>query len=133
MIKKICVFFGALLILLPLLAGCGPTAKVREAGRDAAVGVVNLDGTPLKGGSITFISVKDPMYRSAVMIRSDGHFSADAAPAGDVLVAVETESAKIGDPANYVPIPLKYGNVKTSGLTATVAKGEPLTFELKSK
>jgi hypothetical protein len=54
-----------------------------------------------------------------------------------VLVAVDTESAKIGNPSGYVPIPKKYMNIKTSGLIATITKDDPegqeLTFNLKSK
>ena len=50
-------------------------------------------------------------------------------------VAVETESIKMGNATNYMPIPAKYGDVKTSGLTAEIKKGDaaPLAFELKSK
>jgi len=137
MLKTICVFCGSLLILVPLLAGCSQKAKVRDANRDPASGIVNFDGNPLKGGSITFISVKDPMYRMTTMIRPDGHFAVENAPSGEVLVSVETETARFANPDGYVRIPSKYSNPATSGLTATIAKGEadgtPLTFDLKSK
>ena len=52
-------------------------------------------------------------------------------------MAVDNESQKFNNPDKYDPIPKKYRDVKTSGLTATVAKGEPdakpLSIELKSK
>ena len=96
-----------------------------------------FDGKPLGGGTITFVSVKDSMYRMTAMIHADGHFSAINVPTGDVKVGVETETAKIGNPAGYVKIPAKYADPQTSGLTATIGKdeanGKPLTIELKSK
>jgi len=136
MFKTICLFCGGLLILLPLLAGCGGPAKVHEANREPASGMVTFDGKPLGGGSITFISAKDAVYRMTAMIRADGHFLMNNAPSGEVIVSVETETAKIGNPSGYVPIPAKYNNPKTSGLTAVVGKDEAggsLKFDLKSK
>jgi hypothetical protein len=106
---------------------------VHEANRQTAAGIVNFDGKPLGGGSITFISVKDNMYRMTAMIHANGHFSANNVPSGEVKVSVETETAKIGNPAGYVKIPTKYTNPETSGLTATIGGEEPLTFDLKSK
>jgi hypothetical protein len=129
------MFFGGLLILLPLLTGCAKKAKVSDANRDAVSGTVTLDGKPLAFGSITFVSVKDATYTTTAAIH-DGHFSIGNAPAGECRVTVETESMR-SLPKTYVPIPLKYGNAQTSGFTATILKGQPegtkLTFELKSK
>jgi hypothetical protein len=137
MIKTIYVFCGAMLIVLPLLAGCGASRKPIEGNRTAVTGVVTLDGTPLKGGSIAFVSVKDPLLGVSTPIRSDGTFSVENAPAGEVRVGVQTEFLRTGAPVAYVPIPSKYEKVETSGLTATIVKDQPdapkLTIELKSK
>jgi hypothetical protein len=137
MTKTICVFCGSVLILLPLLAGCGPSRKPIEANRTAVAGVVTLDGTPLKGGSISFVSAKNPQLGISTPIRPDGAFSVENAPFGEVRVAVQTDFLRLGAPQAYVPIPAKYEKAETSGLTATILKGqaEPtkLTIELKSK
>jgi hypothetical protein len=136
MLKRTCVCWGALLTLLPLLAGCtSQKTKVQDANRDAVSGTVTFDGKPLPLGTITCISVKDPMYKTTAAIR-DGHFSINNAPVGDVRITVETESMRTL-PDRYVAIPAKYNNVADSGLKATITKGQPegtkLTFELKSK
>jgi hypothetical protein len=129
---------GGLLVVLAMAVGCGTKRPVaHEANRGGVKGVVTIDGTPLRGGNISFISATDQMYRVVCPIGADGTFSVVDAPLGDVLVSVDTELLRMNNPSAYVPIPKKYANVKTSGLTATIAKGEadakPLTIELKSK
>jgi hypothetical protein len=133
-----------LLILVPLFIGCHRAPPI-EKERTAAKGTVTLDGKPLPGGTITFRSVKDTMFRATVVIQPDGTFLVADAPEGPVTVAIETESVlalapPLGPndpkPKAYVPIPAKYADEKTSGLSATVARGEdapPLSFDLKSK
>jgi hypothetical protein len=136
MFNKNVLLYGGALALLAFAIGCS-NEPVREANRSSASGLVTLDGKPLAGGSVTLTLAKDPMYRVIAMIRSDGHFSVDNAPTGEVLVAIETESAQSGNPKGYIPIPAKYANVKTSGLTATIdnaeTAGAKLSFDLKSK
>jgi hypothetical protein len=133
--KKSFLFSSMILILLALAVGCGKRAAKVEAGRGMVSGTVSLDGKLLGGGMITFTSVKDSNYSVALMIRTDGTFLVDNAPVGDVLVAVETESAKVLNPKGYVPIPAKYTKVETSGLKATIDPNakEGLKIELKSK
>ena len=97
---------------------------------------VTIDGKPLACGTIAFFSVKDPLYSSMASIGVGGHFEVADAPAGKVLVAVQTKSALIGNPSAYVPIPDKYMDPQTSGLTAdidqSVQGGPVLKFDLKS-
>lgn len=138
-IRSVHLFVVALLVVLPLLAGCTHRTKVREGNRDRVSGVVTLDGKPLTGGSVTFISVKNPTYMTTATIR-DGKFSIDNAPTGECRATVETESMRGGPPGQvnrYVPIPEKYRFAETSGLTVTILKGQPegtkLAIELKSK
>ena len=131
----------ALLLVLMVAAGCGKRPLTYEANRGGVSGVVTIDGKRLEDGSITFISAKDRMYRVTCMLKRDGTFRAGDAPLGEVLVAVETESTKMSGSGGYVPIPFKYANVDTSGLTATItashgqdeAEGQKLSFDLKSK
>lgn len=110
MVKTFCVLCGGLSIVLPLLVGCNQKAKPHDANRETASGIVTLDGKPIGGGSVTLISVKDPTCRMTAMIRPDGHFSVANAPSGEVKIGVNTEIAKIGNPAGYVKIPEKYSN-----------------------
>jgi hypothetical protein len=128
--RTLIVGFVSILALLP--GGCGHRPAV-ERNRAEAGGMVTLDGKPLPVGSITFISTDDPRFRVTAMIQSDGRFKVADAPLGRVKVVIETESAR-GNPG-FVPVPAKYADAKTSGLTATVVKadGQPLLFELKSK
>jgi hypothetical protein len=138
-VTSFCALCAGLLILVSALAGCREKTQKIEANRAPVSGVVTLDGVPLKGGCITFISVADPAIMMVTAIRDEGRFSVKNAPSGDVLVAVDTESAKFGNPSAYVPIPKKYWKAKTSGLKATIIKSEgneqpkPLEFNLKSK
>jgi hypothetical protein len=137
--KKTILRCSVLVALFAIAAGCGKRPATYEGNRGLVTGTVSVDGKLVGGGSVTFVSAKDPMYRVTVMIKPDGSFRVGDAPLGEVLVAVETESAKIGNPSGYIPIPRKYTNVKTSGLTATIKKrtGEEempkLTFDLKGK
>jgi hypothetical protein len=123
-----------LLIFAAFLIGCQQKPTI-ESNRTAVKGTVTFDGRPLTGGGITLVSAKDPMYRVSAMIRPDGSFRVDDAPEGQVNVIVETESTRMGNAAAYIAIPAKYGDAKTSGLSATIAKGgnSALQFELKSK
>jgi hypothetical protein len=126
------VIGGVLLFLVSLFSGCGHRAAI-ESNRAEVSGTVTLDGKSLPTGSITFISTEDPRFRVTAMIQADGGFKVADAPLGRVGVVIETESAR-GNPG-YVPIPAKYADAKTSGLTATVVKSDrqPLLFELMSK
>jgi hypothetical protein len=132
--SKKALFAGSCILLALLITlGCGKSGPKMEAGRGAARGTITLDGQPIRGGTIFFVSAKDPLYRVAVTIKTDGSFSVADAPKGDVLVAVDNESQKFNNPKNYVALPSKYTNVKTSGLTATIGGEDPLKIELKSK
>jgi hypothetical protein len=147
------------LLLLPLLLvlalGCeakNPNAPARVSGE------VTYNGKPLPGGTITFYTDGAGTY--PVAIGKDGTYEATGLPAGDLAVSVATESAK-GHTAGssysdrhghkmelspappgfqqqqeaqseYVSIPKKYANPKTSGLSTTLEPGRNTkSFELK--
>lgn len=133
---------AACCVLLAIVAasgGCGKKAKFLEASRTPVTGVVMFDGKPIGGGNITLVSAKDPTCMTMRFIKADGTFKVGNAPHGEVLVAVETESAKIGNPSGYVKIPRRYASVKTSKLKIVIPKSEgeeppkPLVIELTSK
>ncbi len=137
MFGKAILAAASVLLALVIVLGCGKRAPRMEAGRGPAIGTITIDGQPLRGGTISIVSAKDPMYQVVVTIKSDGTFSVADAPTGEVLIAVDNESQKSNNPQAYVPLPAKYTSVKTSGLTATIGKGagegSPLKIELKSK
>jgi hypothetical protein len=138
-------FLGSITLLLLLLTlGCnrGPLPS-RVSGK------VTKNGSPVKGGTMAFHAKEGGVYRTA--IRPDGTYSITDLPAGQMDVTIETESVKPskkatygkakasknpiiskgpegqapqGEPAEYVPIPLKYGAKATSGLNVTLSAGE---------
>ena len=129
------LFCCGLLILLMMANGCHKKTDRHEAGRTTVVGTVTVDGKPLAAGSVVLVSVNDRELRAMAMIRSDGCFSVTNAPLGQVRMSVETESARIGNPNGYIPIPAKYGTINASGLTATVSEenSQPICVQLKSR
>jgi hypothetical protein len=126
------------LVLGACLVGCQRRPPVEE-GRTQARGTVTLDDKPVTAGTVRFVSVKDPMYGASAYIRSDGTFLCPDAPEGPVRVGVAdlepglpAEGEKGPPPA---VIPKKYADSRTSGLTATVTRGDPpppISIELKS-
>lgn len=155
--KKFCV---ALLPLCTLLLGCGggnlpPTVAV--------TGTVTLDGKPVEGASVNFLSDAGSITASGKTDASGkfqlkttvGSQSVDGAILGRHQVAVvktESEGQSISDPKEMMSkmaenpaitsdfkvkniIPTKYSNPTQSGLTAEVTEGgaNDFTFDLKSK
>jgi hypothetical protein len=141
-------------LLLPLglllLLGCG-----EKKGAVARLsGTVKYKGTPVTAGTITFTAKGEggnPGGTYPVPITPDGTYSASQLPAGELAVAIETESANPksrksaadygggkdmmkrspmpegvggGPKGTYVKIPDKYKDPKTSGLTVTVTNGK---------
>jgi len=127
----------ALVVALGAL-GCGArTASVS--------GQVSYKGTPLKGGNVTFLGADQKSVLSP--ISEDGRYTLDKVAVGPAKIGVETDSLaqiakrpKYGPPAGasgdykppdpgdakrrYVPIPKKYADPETSGLTVTVTAGK---------
>jgi len=115
-----------------------------------ATGVVECDGRPVAGAKVTFLSGKDdgtdPQAQMAYgQTDSSGRFRLrrypeyEGAVAGDYRVSVTKTEYITTTPPNpdperdYPPIeksvlPTRYRDVKTSGLTATVAPDGPNTF-----
>jgi hypothetical protein len=108
----------ALALALGVLAtGCGGTLS----------GKIAYEGTPLRGGTVTFVT-EDGKARASGVIRPDGTYSADNVPVGTVLVSVETESARdqpagVAPESRYVPIPRHLRNPRQSGVRLTVRGG----------
>src|SRR5262249_6874919 len=144
-----------LVLLLPLVIlawGCGSKNPNLPA---QVSGFVSYKGVALKGGKVIFLSRETNASFSA-QIDKDGAYRIEDLPAGEMEVAVDTESVNPerkkknqpdgqrrmrqfknyrppGSPPPpseaeakeaYRPIPKKYSNPKTSGLTATLKEGK---------
>jgi len=107
--------------LLPLVFGCGPEEQVLKD-RAVVSGVVTFAGKPLPAGTITFMSKESHLASPASIDK--GRYSTNRAPIGSNLVSIETESLQYGYAAGYVPIPAKYADTATSGLTAEIKSGD---------
>ncbi len=128
--------------LLAVAVGCGTNYKARGTVK----GKVTISGKNLTVGTVMFYG-KDNLTGSAP-IGSDGTYVINDAPLGDVKITVTVPTVPPGGfshlkgapagpvmpgennpkpttiPTTVVPIPQKYGNVETSGLTFTVQRGE---------
>jgi hypothetical protein len=128
---------GVVLVLLLLTAGCG--------GRMGKVDgqVVWEGGAPAKelaNGQVVFES-SELKVNARGEIGPDGKFTLrtnkpdDGCPVGEYQVAIlEHRPNAAGEGSGLVPAKMdeKYGDLKTSGLTATVKPGtNPITFTVK--
>jgi len=131
------------LLLLIVVAGCGP-AKGKVSGQ------VLLDGSPVPGGWVTFQPAGGKYNSVSVELDEQGRFVAEL-PAGDVTVCVDNRELepraeqtgptelppelkdKIRPPKptkgrpkaspRYVPLPPRYYDAQTSGLSFRVRGG----------
>ncbi len=134
------------------LVGCAESGGI--SGSVPVTGTVQFDGAPLEEGTVGF-APKDPAIgQPATGLIKNGKFtmmtsaSSPGVIAGEYLVRITSldlgtaQALPPGVPPNpNAPppevlslIPKKYGDIKTSGLTASVKPGmEPLNFELDAK
>jgi hypothetical protein len=127
----------SLLALLVLLgaAGCSSNGSV--------TGKVTYKGAPLGSGTVVFIG---PKASATADLDAEGNYTILKAPLGAVRVTVETMPPPSGSggggkdkpvamamdasggpstpQGKYVPIPAKYKDPSTSGLTYTVVSGK---------
>ncbi len=133
------------LIVAPAFSGCGTDGPPLGA----VTGRVTLDGKPLSGAVLTFISQSEKGSPSYGGTDDQGRYSLmftntkSGALVGDHLVEIETTKVSTAEarelvaqgmpaPAPYVAIPRKYK--KPGALTAKVAAGSnTIDFELTSR
>jgi hypothetical protein len=134
--------------------GCGGSGVPGRPPTIATSGTLRLDGEPVSGATVTF--VPPPGGHAAVAITdATGAFklttfqSGDGAVAGTYGVTVEKRVAagaggagggEYEPPTGPLPapenvLPAKYASAETSGLSATVEKGQPntVTLDLSTK
>jgi len=128
-----------LIAMTGLLAGCG-----RSGSSSSVTGSVTYKGKPVTGGTM-LLHGKDKVFPAS--LGPDGNYICPSVPAGEYTVTINTEGLKknVVDPViggeeqklfenkdlakarasipAYVPIPGKYADAKTSGLTLTVGSG----------
>lgn len=134
---------GMTAALFAALSGCsGPAEK--EA---VATGTVTLDGTPLQMGEVYF-EKPDGSASARGEIQPDGRFRVPSAPLGEVRAAVRTANyARFASPptqggrpitvggreGTFRPVPARYEDVKTAGLSFEIAPGKSVDIGLSSK
>lgn len=136
---------AALLLCVALAAGCGqPGSRVK--------GRVTHNGKPVVWGSVTLIASDNQPY--SALLETDGSFALDGVPAGKAKVGVVSDNpdktltppgGEDGRPVKqspapdrpkpakgaWFPLPDKFGDPMTSGVSVTVTRGQSLEIDLK--
>lgn len=136
------------LFLVAGLCAIGLGCTTQKNAPSEVSGTVKYKGQLVKGGTVQFITSDNNV--TTAYIQPDGTYTTGLPATGEVKVTVETDSAKptmkeyVGpggkkmkeykppgmpagagpDPANYVKIPDKYKDVKTSNLKTTLSTGK---------
>jgi hypothetical protein len=149
LVKVVSASLAAVLLALSpaLLTGCGRPGKT-----GVVSGKVTYKGRPVTGGMIKFIPAGNGPPALGPL-NSDGTFSFGGVPFGPMQIGIDTESVRnaaradytrtgkappgtqlresAGGHAVYVPLPKKYADPKTSGLTWDVQRGNlTMDFDL---
>src|SRR5947209_1307705 len=130
---RLLVTFPGLLALLVLAPGCGP-------GTDTAAGKVTYQGKPVVWGSVTLRAADGSMHQ--IGLNPDGTYQLDRVPVGPAKAGVSSpdptpsararrggEDAKVPagppppPPGAWFPLPAKYVDPATSGVTVQVGSG----------
>ena len=126
---------AAALVLALGLNGCGP-------GTAAVAGKVTYQGKPVVWGSVSLQAADGSMHQ--IGLNADGTFRLDAVPVGPARVGVSSPDPKpspraiaAGEtagpqlpPGAWFPLPAKFADPSTSGLTLRVGGG-PGDIDLK--
>jgi hypothetical protein len=118
--------YVVLLSFLVLMAGCG------RSGYGQVEGKVTFQGRPLPGAIVFFVPERGPAAAGAT--GDDGSYHLLTKRPGDGAVTGRCKVAIVSiDPvAKPLPIPKKYFDAETSGLTAEVEEGRNMIdFALK--
>lgn len=123
--------FAALLAVAAAVPGCGP-------GTAAVAGKVTYQGKPVAWGSVTLRAADGSVHQ--IGLNPDGTYRLDGVPVGPAQVGVASPDPKPsarggrgGDervpagpqlpPGAWFPLPDKFANPQTSGLTVQVGSG----------
>ena len=118
--KYSCVIY---LLLLIVLAGCGPKDQVSGGGT-----VKYNTGEPVPGGTVVF---KTAQHQYQGEIAADGTFQLGGLKPGDGLPPGTYQVVVLGLDTNDKPlVAAKYSDADKSGLSFEVKKGEKNHFEV---
>ncbi|MDY3554144.1 hypothetical protein R5W24_003263 [Gemmata sp. JC717] len=124
--------------------GCSSTPPAKET---VVTGSVTLDGEKLTMGEVYF-EAEDGSASARGEIAPDGNYRVPSAPLGKVKAAVRTSNhAQFAAPKSkdgkavtvggrggtFVPVPKRYEEVGTSGLTYTVTAESAINITLSKK
>jgi hypothetical protein len=96
----------AVLLLVPVAAGCGP-------GQGRVSGRVLLDGKPLPGGFVKFLLADGRSSVVSAEIDESGNYTPVTLPAGEVIVSVDNRQ--------FAPLPPRGPSPVPPGLSAEAA------------
>lgn len=127
-------------LLLPALAGCGPTLKLPPMA--PVTGVVTLDGAPVTTGMVQFApdhakGTEGPASTGA--IGPDGRYTLSVPDGGNgamigwhrVSVVARASPKNDADTLPMLLVPERYINPATSGLSFEVVAGQTNTIDLQ--
>jgi hypothetical protein len=125
-------------------AGCSSPPPAKET---VVTGSVTLDGEKLTMGEV-YLEAEDGSSSGRGEISPDGTYRVPSAPLGKVKAAVRTSNyAQFAAPKSkdgkaitvggrsgtFVPVPKRYEEVGTSGLTYTISAGATVDIPLSKK
>lgn len=122
---------GSVILLVCVSLGCSTETPI-DPTTAIAIGLATLDGAPITGGMITIISDENASRRATGILRPDGTFRLASAPVGKCRVVIDTTSVQMGDPAKYMPLPVKYHAPQTTDLSIELQPGKNEQIELRA-
>lgn len=141
MSQNVCQRWGqwCVIAVLAVVSGCGGAEGI--PGLVKAEGTVTFNGQPLKEGSVSAIASDGKTIFSGSIV--DGHYALSASPSapgakpGEYRVAIKGPASTMDESGKPVeasnPLPAKFSQTATSGLTLTVPSGgkSDINFDLK--
>ena len=80
---------------------------------------------------LTIVSMEDQRKRATGVLRPDGTFRLAGAPIGKSQVVIDTSSVKLGSASDYMELPKKYANLRSTDLIVDLEPGENEGVELR--
>ncbi|MCS7022222.1 MAG: hypothetical protein NZ703_11795 [Gemmataceae bacterium] len=124
-------------LVLASLTGCGGNATSNGV---TVNGKVYLGDKPVEAGLVTFVT--DDGRSASAQLGPGGQFTMTNAPTGKVYIGVNTQmlrgqqllhlkQSKGKENLEYIDVPARYADPKTSGLTEVVEAGKTIEIRLR--
>lgn len=130
-------------VLLVCLSGCGQTAyEIPDTGATLE-GAITFEGKPVP---LALIIVRSETATSDAIVREAGRYKVPSVPLGQVKIGIDTDAVRgeivsrsmaqsykgpdgkatagPGTSLAFIPIPKKFADPATSGITAEIKKGD---------